>query len=114
MRKYQLKTLNLISPFLKLQWKEDINLLNKFDNVLQFKKESQDVVLEGSFKDLQEPRENGRNDKRNSSGTTWIPHGFFRKINEFGEIEFFGCFIDGELKGKCWKSVIGGKIRTDL
>ena len=88
--------------------------MNKFDNVLQFKKESQDVVLEGSFKDLQEARENGRNNERNSSGTTWIPHGFFRKINEFGEIEFFGCFIDGELKGKCWKSVTGGKILTDL
>ena len=48
--------------------------------------------------------------KRKLSTTNWIPHGFFRKINEIGDVEFFGCFIDGHLRGKCWKSLAGGKI----
>ena len=85
-------------------------MLNKFDNVLQFKKESQDVILEGSFKDVLRQTEDGRNIVQKGQGTMWVPHGFFRKINEFGEIEFFGCFINGNLKGKCWKSVTGGEI----
>ena len=65
-------------------------------------------MLEGSFKDVHEHGENGTSSARKSSGSTWIPHGYFRKINEFGEIEFFGCFINGKLRGKCWKGVIGG------
>ena len=37
------------------------------------------------------------------------PHGFYRVITPDGEVEFFGCFVNGQLIGNCWKSLIGGK-----
>ena len=82
---------------------------NKTDELLQFKKQYEDFVIEGSFKDMYQEQKAERN-KNISTKTTWIPHGFFRKINDFGDVEFFGCFIDGRLKGKCWKSLAGGKF----
>jgi len=82
--------------------------LSKIDNVLQFKKEFEDSVIEGSFKDVCLETKEEPTQQKKIGGTPWIPHGFFRKINEFGEIEFFGCFINGCLRGKCWKSLIGG------
>ena len=54
------------------------------------------------------------------------PHGYFRHINGYGDLEFFGCFHRGTLLGKekrimsvinnssnlvlgvCWKSLPGG------
>merc|ERR1712106_384762 len=36
------------------------------------------------------------------------PHGFFRHLNDFGDLEFFGCFSHGVLQGVCWKSLPGG------
>ena len=50
-----------------------------------------DSVSEGSFK-----------------VTTGVPHGAFRKINEFGDVEFFGLFYEGNLVARCWKSLPGG------
>ena len=64
-------------------------------------------MIEGSFK-----TKTCRTELDKKSSIKWKhlqPHGFFRKINDLGEIEFFGCFIDGHLKGKCWKSLAGGK-----
>merc|ERR1719397_1377609 len=37
-----------------------------------------------------------------------LPHGFFRHLNQFGDLEFFGCFLRGRLVGVCWKSLPGG------
>ena len=71
---------------------------------MQFKKIKEDILFEGSFKDIDQHTTKEEIQKNN-----WIPHGFFRKVNEFGDIEFFGCFIDGHLRGKCWKSLAGGK-----
>ena len=53
-----------------------------------------DCVAEGSFKVI--------------DGTN-TPHGVFRKINEFGDVEFFGLFYEGNLVARCWKSLPGGK-----
>lgn len=36
------------------------------------------------------------------------PHGYFRHINGYGDLEFFGCFHRGTLLGVCWKSLPGG------
>lgn len=36
------------------------------------------------------------------------PHGFCRVINSNGDLEFFGCFVNGQLVGKCWRGLIGG------
>ena len=79
--------------------------------MLQFKKEFEDSVIEGSFKDVRETTSQDHNKRKPIGGALWIPHGFFRKINEYGDVEFFGCFIDGRLRGKCWKSMIGGTTR---
>lgn len=51
--------------------------------------EDTDFVFEGHIKDS-------------------LPHGFFRKLNQDGDIEFFGCFLHGQLYGNCWKSLTGG------
>ena len=68
------------------------------------------MVIEGSFKDVSPKQTQLENQRKPTKvGSDWIPHGFFRKISEFGDVEFFGCFMNGELKGKCWKSLIGGK-----
>jgi len=37
-----------------------------------------------------------------------VPHGFFRHLNSFGDLEFFGCFYRGIMLGVCWKSLPGG------
>jgi len=37
-----------------------------------------------------------------------IPHGYFRHLNSFGDLEFFGCFNHGTLVGVCWRSLPGG------
>merc|ERR1719348_2706367 len=37
-----------------------------------------------------------------------LPHGFFRHINSYGDLEFFGCFCRGTLVGVCWRSLPGG------
>eukprot|EP00092_Neocalanus_flemingeri_P101392 GFUD01129637.1.p1 GENE.GFUD01129637.1~~GFUD01129637.1.p1 ORF type:complete len:350 (-),score=82.60 GFUD01129637.1:81-1130(-) len=37
-----------------------------------------------------------------------VPHGYFRHLNDFGDLEFFGCFFRGTLVGLCWKSLPGG------
>ena len=42
-------------------------------------------------------------------GTEDMPHGFFRKLNQFGDIEFCACFVNGHLHGPVWKSLVGGK-----
>jgi len=36
------------------------------------------------------------------------PHGFFRHLNSYGDLEFFGCFNRGSLIGVCWRSLPGG------
>jgi len=36
------------------------------------------------------------------------PHGFFRIINSFGDVEFFGCLVQGVLQGVAWRSLPGG------
>jgi len=36
------------------------------------------------------------------------PHGYFRHINSFGDVEFFGCFVRGVVHGVCWRSLPGG------
>ena len=45
-----------------------------------------------------------------------IPHGYFRHINCFGDLEFLGCFSHGTLISVCWKSLPGGSflISKDL
>jgi len=48
-----------------------------------------DTVFEGFYKD-------------------GLPHGFFRHLNTFGDLEFFGCFNRGCLLGVCWRSLPGG------
>ena len=52
---------------------------------------SGDSILEGSF----------------SGG---FPNGFFRSINEFGDVEFWGCFVEGKLHGTCLKTLVGGEL----
>lgn len=37
-----------------------------------------------------------------------VPHGYFRILNSFGDLEFFGCFFRGLMLGVCWKSLPGG------
>lgn len=37
-----------------------------------------------------------------------VPHGFFRHLNSFGDLEFFGCFSHGTMVGVCWRSLPGG------
>jgi len=37
-----------------------------------------------------------------------VPHGYFRHINSYGDLEFFGCFHMGTMLGVCWKSLPGG------
>jgi len=37
-----------------------------------------------------------------------VPHGYFRHLNMFGDLEFFGCFSEGFLVGVCWRSLPGG------
>jgi len=37
-----------------------------------------------------------------------VPHGYFRHINDFGDLEFFGCFSHGTMVGVCWRSLPGG------
>ena len=37
-----------------------------------------------------------------------IANGFVRKLNDFGDVEFFGCFVDGRLHGTCIKTLLGG------
>jgi len=37
-----------------------------------------------------------------------VPHGVFRKVNEYGDVDFFGLFFRGNLVGRCWKSLPGG------
>jgi len=63
-----------------------------------------DSVEEGSYKVFDDHKK--------------IPHGVFRKINEFGDVEFFGIFYNGNLAGRCWKSLPGGGMlissRTDF
>jgi hypothetical protein len=41
--------------------------------------------------------------------TDGVANGFVRKINEFGDVEFFGCFVDGKLHGTCIKTLAGGQ-----
>lgn len=36
------------------------------------------------------------------------PHGYFRQINSYGDLDFFGCFYRGTMLGVCWKSLPGG------
>ena len=38
-----------------------------------------------------------------------IANGFVRKLNDFGDVEFFGCFVDGRLHGTCIKTLLGGE-----
>jgi len=37
-----------------------------------------------------------------------VPHGYFRHINAYGDIELFCCFIRGIMHGPCWKGLPGG------
>ena len=37
-----------------------------------------------------------------------VPHGYFRHLNTFGDLEFFGCFFRGTMVGVCWRSLPGG------
>jgi len=37
-----------------------------------------------------------------------VPHGYFRHLNSFGDLEFFGCFSHGTMVGVCWRSLPGG------
>jgi len=48
-----------------------------------------DTLLEGTYKD-------------------GSPHGFFRVINEYGDLDYFGCIVNGIQQGVCWRSVAGG------
>jgi histone-lysine N-methyltransferase SETD7 len=37
-----------------------------------------------------------------------VPHGYFRKTSEDGDIELFCCFVNGHQHGPAWKGLIGG------
>ena len=39
-----------------------------------------------------------------------VPHGYFRHLNTFGDLEIFGCFFRGTLVGVCWRSLPGGSF----
>ena len=78
---------------------------------MPFKKQyDDDILIEGSFRECCKESETRENKNGGKTTNNWVPHGFFRKVNDFGEIEFFGCFIDGRLQGKCWKSLAGGNL----
>ncbi|CAB4067978.1 SETD7 [Lepeophtheirus salmonis] len=42
------------------------------------------------------------------------PHGFFRIMNKYGDLVFFGCFIHGRLHGQSLKSLVGGGFLLNL
>nr|ADD38189.1 Histone-lysine N-methyltransferase SETD7 [Lepeophtheirus salmonis] len=42
------------------------------------------------------------------------PHGFFRIMNKYGDLVFFGCFIYGRLHGQSLKSLVGGGFLLNL
>ena len=39
-----------------------------------------------------------------------VPHGFCRIISPDGDLDFYGCFVNGALVGNCWKGLLGGKF----
>jgi hypothetical protein len=74
-----------------------LSFLRKIDNAQKLDPDgpvrfrgSGDSVFEGSF-------------------TGGVPHGFFRVINEFGDVDFFGCFVSGKLHATCVKTLVGGR-----
>jgi len=74
----------------------------------------------GNLDDISEENEIGESVERmvnirKSDGTVFEgfysngkPHGFFRHLNDYGDLEFFGFFCSGVLQGVCWKSLPGG------
>ena len=93
--------------------KDESSCIGKVDNVLYIKREHNGVVVEGSFKkeDLPTQQTTGQElvESLKIGSSSYMPHGFFRKINRLGRIDFFGCFIEGNLRGKCWKTLNGGR-----
>ena len=56
---------------------------------------------------LQEEPEEGAVLERHADDTTFegnyeggLPHGYFRHINTYGDLEFFGCFYRGTMLGE--------------
>ena len=39
-----------------------------------------------------------------------IPNGYCRVISPDGDLDFFGCFVNGSLVGNCWKGLMGGNF----
>ena len=39
-----------------------------------------------------------------------VPHGYCRIISPDGDLDFYGCFVNGALVGNCWKGLLGGKF----
>lgn len=63
----------------------------------------------------EEPGKNGPVYTKNPDGSIiegsykkGVPHGYFRHINAYGDIELFCCFIRGSIHGPCWKGLPGG------
>ena len=79
------------------------------NGVLYFRKDCDDEnVIEGFFKEEDHETKDHETSCMKKKKVL-VPHGFIRKINDLGELEFFGCFVDGHHIGKCWKSLAGGK-----
>ena len=38
-----------------------------------------------------------------------FPDGFCRVISPDGDLDFYGCFVNGSLIGNCWKGLLGGE-----